>query len=85
MDMQASAVARRAETPTEVKMTGLRAAPEPPMSASSTSIMVNVVADGVGVGGGGRAEWASRWERSARLATDYIRFVDGFARNGRAE
>jgi hypothetical protein len=61
MDMEASAVARRAERPAEVRMIGLRAEPEPrPLSASSTSIAVNVVADGVGVGGGGRAEWASR-------------------------
>ena len=63
MDMEASAVARRAESPAEVRMNGLRAEPEPSMSASSTSIVVSVVADGVGVGGGGRAEWASRWAR----------------------
>jgi hypothetical protein len=60
MDMEASTVARRAERPAEVRMIGLRAEPEPSMSASSTNIVANVVADGVGVGGGGRAEWASR-------------------------
>ena len=69
MDMEASTVARRAESPAEVRMIGLRAEPEPrPLSASSTSIavnVVNVVADVVGGGGGGRAEWASRCERCA--------------------
>ena len=59
MDMEASAVARRAERPAEVRMIGFRAEPEPrPLSASSTSIVVNVVAGSGGVGGGGdgRAE-----------------------------
>ena len=56
MDMEASAVARRAERPAEVRMIGFRAEPEPrPLSASSTSIVVNVTAGGVGDGGGGRA------------------------------
>lgn len=55
MDMEASAVARRAERPAEVRMMGFRAEPEPrPLSASSTSIAVNVAAGGVG---GGRWRW----------------------------
>ena len=55
MDMEASAVARRAERPAEVRMMGFRAEPEPrPLSASSTSIAVNVTAGGVG---GGRWRW----------------------------
>jgi len=58
MDIEASVVARRAERPAEVRMIGLSAEPEPrPLSASSTSIVVNVinvVADVVGLGGRGR-------------------------------
>jgi hypothetical protein len=66
MDIEASAVARRAQRPAEVRMIGLRVEPEPrPLSASSTSIIVDVVsvvADVAGVGGGGRVEWAaSEW------------------------
>jgi hypothetical protein len=67
MDIEASAVARRAEGPAEVRMIGLRPEPEPrPSFASSTGIPVNVVdavATVAGVAGGGRAEWwALGWE-----------------------
>ena len=85
MDIEASAVARRAERPAEARMTGLRAEPEPrPLSVPSTSIVVNVVnvvPAVVGVGGGDRAEW--------EVGTIQVQvghcLVDGFTRYGRAE
>lgn len=40
----------------------------------------------VGVGGGGRDDGLSvEVGKKCKLTTDYIRFVDGFARHGRAE
>ena len=50
MDMEASAVARRAERPAEVRMIGFRAEPEPRL------LVVNVAAGGGGIGGGGDAD-----------------------------
>ena len=52
MEMEASAVARRAERPAEVRMIGFRAEPEP------RPLVVNVAAGGgdVGSGGGGDAD-----------------------------
>ena len=50
MDMEASAVARRAERPAEVRMIGFRAEPEP------RPLVVNVAAGGGGIGGGGDAD-----------------------------
>ena len=55
MDIEASAVARRAERPATVRMIGLSAEPEPrplPVSPSMT-IVVDVVAGVVGVGSRG--------------------------------
>ena len=57
MEMEASAVARRAERPAEVRMIGFRAEPEP------RPLVVNVAAGGGGIGGGGDAD-------KCKLATD---------------
>jgi len=80
MDMEASAVARTAERPAEVRMIGLSAEPEPrPLSASSTSIVINVVGSVVGVGGvvAGLSGRQGGNEVQARLTTDYLGLLIG--------